>query len=185
MTECLNCPCRVYSHQAFLLVLVSLPSHARHVMHPSSLIQCVSNQSLQSLPKICVMQSDVGMLRVDAKQLKTALLPSPTALLAQLGQCLPRAAAQLYAAFVDQVHSATSALKTSISSVEDYVQQLAFLETLKVRLLRTGVPHPSAAVVRSDNVTASCRTMLSLVGAGVSAAHIMFFVVRVWCCCSS
>jgi len=85
------------------------------------------------------MQSDVGMFRVDAHQLKTALLPSPTALLAQLGQCLPRAAAQLYAVFVDQVHSATSILKASISSVEDYVHQLAFLETLKVRVLRTCV----------------------------------------------
>ncbi|DBB06681.1 TPA: hypothetical protein ACH3X1_012189 [Trebouxia sp. C0004] len=76
-------------------------------------------------------KNDVGMFRVDAQQLKTALLPSPTALLAQLGQRLPRAAAQLYTAFIDQVHSATSMLKASISSVEEYVQQLAFLETLK------------------------------------------------------
>ncbi len=124
----------------FLLVLVQLPSHARHAMpHLASFKQRVSNQALLSLPKICVMQNDVGMFRVDAHQLKTALLPSPTALLAQLGQCLPRAAAQLYAVFVDQVHSATSILKASISSVEDYVHQLAFLETLKVRVLRTCV----------------------------------------------
>jgi len=112
------------------------------------------------MPKICVMQNDVGMFRVDAEQLKTALLPSPTALLAQLGQYLPRAAAQLYAAFIDQVHSATSILKASISSVEDYVQQLAFLETLKVRGLRTCVSELSAAVDRNGNFTASCRTMV-------------------------
>ena len=118
------------------------------------------------------MQSDVGMFRVDAHQLKTALLPSPTALLAQLGQCLPRAAAQLYAAFVDQVHSATSILKASISSVEDYVHQLAFLETLKVRAC---VMQLSAAVVSNDNVSASCRAIVDM---GFSAMHIMF-------CCES
>ncbi len=129
------------------------------------------------------MQNDVGMFRVDAHQLKTALLPSPTALLAQLGQCLPRAAAQLYAVFVDQVHSATSILKASISSVEDYVQQLSFLETLKVRVLRTCVSQLSAAVVRNDNFTASCRTMLVLLARDFLQCT-SCFVVRVWRCCS-
>lgn len=71
------------------------------------------------------------MFRVDAQQLKAALLPSPTALLAQLGQLLPQAAGQLYSNFIHQVHSATSVLKASISSVEDYVHQLAFLENLQ------------------------------------------------------
>lgn len=79
------------------------------------------------------MQNDVGILRVDAQQLKAALLPSPTALLAQLGKRLPQAAGQLYYAFVDQVHNATFVLRAGISSVEDYVHQLAFLGTLKVR----------------------------------------------------
>ena len=123
------------------------------------------------------------MFRVDAHQLKTALLPSPTALLAQLGQCLPRAAAQLYAVFVDQVHSATSILKASISSVEDYVHQLAFLETLKVRAWRTCVMQLSAAVVSNDNVHASCRTMLVLLTWGFPQCT-SCFVVRVERCCS-
>lgn len=79
------------------------------------------------------VQSDVGMFRVDAQQLKAALLPSPTALLEQLGQALPQAAAQLYNHFIHQVHSATSVLRASISSVEDYVHQLAFLGNLKAR----------------------------------------------------
>ena len=73
------------------------------------------------------------MFRVDAQQLKAALLPSPTALLEQLGQALPQAAAQLYNHFIHQVHSATSVLRASISSVEDYVHQLAFLGNLKAR----------------------------------------------------
>ncbi|KAL3139803.1 hypothetical protein ABBQ38_004104 [Trebouxia sp. C0009 RCD-2024] len=63
---------------------------------------------------------DVGMFRVDAQQLKAALLPSPTALLMQLGQLLPQAAAQLYSRFVEQVHSATSILRATTSSVEEY-----------------------------------------------------------------
>ena len=79
------------------------------------------------------LQSDVGMFRVDAQQLKTALLPSPTVLMAQLGQALPQAAAQLYNHFIHQVHSATSILRASIGSVEDYVHQLAFLGNLKAR----------------------------------------------------
>lgn len=142
----------------------------------ASLKQCVSPH-LKSILAVhaqdlcCVMQNDVGMFRVDAQQLKSALLPSPTALLAQLGQCLPRAAAQLYAAFVDQVHSATSILKASISSVEEYVQQLAFLETLKVRGLRTCISELSAAVV--GNFTSSSRTMICI-GTEFSAVHIVF-----------
>ena len=71
------------------------------------------------------------MFRVDAQQLKAALLPSPTALLVQLGQLLPQAAAQLYSRFVEQVHSATSILRAATSSVEEYVHQLAFLGRLK------------------------------------------------------
>ncbi|KAL3154308.1 hypothetical protein ABBQ32_013793 [Trebouxia sp. C0010 RCD-2024] len=66
---------------------------------------------------------DVGMFRVDAQQLKAALLPSPTALLMQLGQLLPQAAAQLYSRFVEQIHSATSILRATTSSVEDYANQ--------------------------------------------------------------
>ena len=75
------------------------------------------------------------MFRVDAQQLKAALLPSPTALLLQLGEALPRAAARLYSHFIKQVHSATSILKASIGSVEDYVHQLAFLANLQARHL--------------------------------------------------
>ena len=78
------------------------------------------------------MQNDVGIIRVDAQQLKAALLPSPTALLAQLGHLLPQAAGQLYSGFIDQVHNATFVLRASINSVEDYVHQLGFLEILKV-----------------------------------------------------
>ena len=78
------------------------------------------------------VQNDVGIIRVDAQQLKAALLPSPTALLAQLGHLLPQAAGQLYSGFIDQVHNATFVLRASINSVEDYVHQLGFLETLKV-----------------------------------------------------
>ena len=84
------------------------------------------------LSSSAAVQSDVGMFRVDAQQLKAALLPSPTALLAQLGQLLPQAASQLYNNFIQQVHSAISILKAGISSVEDYVHQLAFLQGLKV-----------------------------------------------------
>lgn len=126
------------------------------------------------MPETCITQNDVGMFRVDAHQLKIALLPSPTALLAQLGQCLPRAAAQLYAVFVDQVHSATSILKASISSVEDYVHQLAFLETLKVRTLRTCVSQLSAAIVRHDDFITSCRTMLVLLARGFLQCTLCF-----------
>ena len=81
---------------------------------------------------VCCLQKDVGLFRVDAQQLKAALLPSPTALIKQLGQLLPQAAAQLYNNFIVQIHEATFALKASISSVEDYVNQLSFLATLKV-----------------------------------------------------
>ena len=72
------------------------------------------------------------MLRVDAQQLKAALLPSPTALLAQLGQILPQAAARIYNIFIEQLHGATTLLKTSITNVEEYVHQLAFMEECKV-----------------------------------------------------
>ena len=61
------------------------------------------------------MQRDVGLFRVDAQQLKAALLPSPTALMKQLSQLLPQAAAQLYNNFIVQIHEATFALKASIS----------------------------------------------------------------------
>ena len=172
-SPCLFCLCRCQAIQGM------------RCTHLASFKHCVIPhlKPIQSMPEVCVMQNDVGMFRVDAKQLKTALLPSPTALLAQLGQCLPRAAAQLYAAFVDQVHSATSILKASISSVEDYVQQLAFLETLKVGVVRTCVSQLSAAVVSNDNVTASCRTMLVLSAQGFLQCT-SCFLVRVWRCCS-
>lgn len=78
------------------------------------------------------MQNDCGMLKVDAQQLKAALLPSPVALLAQLGQIMPQAAARIYNIFIEQLHGATTLLKTSITNVEEYVHQLAFLEECKV-----------------------------------------------------
>lgn len=90
---------------------------------------------------IACLQSDCGMLRVDAQQLKAALLPSPTALLAQLGQILPQAAARIYNIFIEQLHGATTLLKTSITNVEEYVHQLAFLEECKVLLLPVAMPH--------------------------------------------
>ena len=81
------------------------------------------------------MQNDCGMLKVDAQQLKAALLPSPVALLAQLGQIMPQAAARIYNIFIEQLHGATTLLKTSITNVEEYVHQLAFLEECKVALV--------------------------------------------------
>lgn len=96
-------------------------------------LRCSSTFTACLLSLMCEfgMQRDVGMFRVDAQQLKAALLPSPTALLAHLGQLLPQAAGQLYSRFVEQVHSATSILRATTSSVEDYVHQLAFLGRLK------------------------------------------------------
>lgn len=72
------------------------------------------------------------MLRIDARQLKAALLPSPTALLVQLQQILPEIAATMYNMFIEGVHTATHMLKSSISNVEEYVQRMAFLEECKV-----------------------------------------------------
>lgn len=89
---------------------------------------------------VCI-QNDCGMLRVDAQQLKAALLPSPTSLLARLGQILPSAAVRMYNIFIEQLHGATSLLKTSIANVEEYVQKLSFLEECKVRMdLSEGIP---------------------------------------------
>lgn len=75
------------------------------------------------------------MLRVDAQQFKAALLPSPTALMAQLGQVLPQAAVRIYNIFIEELHGAITLLKTPVNNVEEYVQKLAFLNECKVACL--------------------------------------------------
>ena len=79
------------------------------------------------------MQTAVGVLQVSSERLQAALMPSPTGVLAALRALLPRMAAALYNDFIAQVHEATSRLTASSTDVEEYVQKLTFLATLKVR----------------------------------------------------
>lgn len=75
----------------------------------------------------------MGVLAIDLSELKAALEPSPTALLDILWRVLPRTASELYEAFSSQVHGAISALSRKCTCAEEYVEQLAFLESFRVR----------------------------------------------------
>lgn len=75
----------------------------------------------------------MGVLAIDLSELKAALQPSPTALLEILWRVLPRTASELYEAFSSQVHGAISALSRKCTCAEEYVEQLAFLDGVRVR----------------------------------------------------
>ena len=78
------------------------------------------------------MQNYVGVIQVNSAHLKAALLPTPSQLLAELSALLPRCAALLYSNFIAHVHDATSRLTARTTSVEEYVEKLSFMATLKV-----------------------------------------------------
>eukprot|EP00951_Prasinocladus_malaysianus_P021082 scaffold173829_cov41-Prasinocladus_malaysianus.AAC.1 len=67
---------------------------------------------------------DVGIIKIDCRKLKEALLPSPTSCLAQLHELLPRMAAKLYQDFIAEVHDAISRLNASAVEVEEYVEKI-------------------------------------------------------------
>lgn len=81
------------------------------------------------------MQTAVGVLEISSERLQATLLPSPTGVLAAMTDMLPRVAAQLYNDFISQAHEATSRLTAHTTSVEEYVDKLTFLATLKVRVV--------------------------------------------------
>ncbi len=80
----------------------------------------------------CLVQNYVGVIQVNSAHLKAALLPAPSQLLAELSALLPRCAALLYSNFIAHVHDATSRLTARTTSVEEYVEKLSFMATLKV-----------------------------------------------------
>ena len=80
----------------------------------------------------CLVQNYVGVIQVNSAHLKAALLPAPSQLLAELSALLPRCAALLYSNFIAHVHDATSRLSARTTSVEEYVEKLSFMATLKV-----------------------------------------------------
>lgn len=75
----------------------------------------------------------VGIINIDCTKLKEALLPSPTGCLAQLHELLPRMAAKLYQEFIAEVHDAISRLNASVVEVEEYVDKVEFLNSMRER----------------------------------------------------
>eukprot|EP00873_Tetraselmis_striata_P045243 jgi/Tetstr1/465507/TSEL_010176.t1 len=75
----------------------------------------------------------VGIVQIDCRKLKEALLPSPTTCLAQLHELLPRMAAQLYSEFIAEVHDAIVRLNVSTTEVEEYVDKVEFLNGMRER----------------------------------------------------
>lgn len=78
--------------------------------------------------------SDVGIVRIQTQTLKDQLLPSPQSCLKEICSTqLPSLAIGLYNSFINQVHDAKSRLSARLNSVEDFVNQVSFLDSIKER----------------------------------------------------
>ena len=77
--------------------------------------------------------SDIDIVRVNELELKNILLPSPRHCLNELHDLLPKMAFEEYTTFITEVHDATARLGAPLTAVDDFVEQLNFLETLKER----------------------------------------------------
>ncbi len=80
----------------------------------------------------CVLQVDIGFLRLNLVDLKTALVPKPAWLQSEISQRLPSLASDLYNLFIGDVHLATNTLQSHATCAEEYVEQLRFLDGLEV-----------------------------------------------------
>lgn len=73
-------------------------------------------------------EASVGIIKVSSEKLKETFLPSPIMCLEQLHVMLPQLASELYQGFIEVVHDATARLTKTLSSVEDFVEQISFLQ---------------------------------------------------------
>lgn len=73
----------------------------------------------------------MSIVRVACDHLKQSLLPSPTASLEALHSLLPNLAADLFQGFMGEVQNALMRLQAPSSAVEEYVDKIQFLATVR------------------------------------------------------